>query len=123
MYWEPISKYTHPNAIKMLFANPHKIHWDNLCYNQHPDVIKLLAANKQNINWYNLCANPAAVSIIKEHIEDIRDDDLLRLSINPVGIELLENNRYMQREVQSAWCENPAIFKYVYNSRLFKMFD
>ena len=80
--------------------------WNSLSRNPSPKAIEILKENMDKIYWDLLSANPSAIELLREKIEDdkdIDDDDLIDLesedkinwsflSANPNAIELLEEN-------------------------------
>ena len=132
-FWSILSRNS--KAIKILKANPRKIHWDQLCINKSTEAIQLLEeqmTNKwvdpvkinKNISWLNLSCNPnqKAFEILEANPTKI-DYRGLSNNSNPKAIELLMErmkvqNQYKKKEDRIDWkalSKNPGAVELIIN--------
>jgi hypothetical protein len=102
-FWSILS--ANSKAIKILRANPRKIHWDQLCSNKSTEAIQLLEEEMKNnwidrrISWLYLSSNPnqRAFAILEANPTKI-DYRGLSDNSNPNAIELLKKRMEVQNE-------------------------
>jgi hypothetical protein len=132
-FWSILSRNS--KAVKILKANPRKIHWDQLCSNKSTEAIQLLEeqmTNKwvdpvkidKNISWLNLSSNPnqRAFEILEANPTKI-DYRGLSYNSNPNAIELLMKrmevqNEYKKKEDRIDWkviSKNPGAVELIIN--------
>ena len=132
-FWSILSRNS--KAVKILKANPRKIHWDQLCSNKSTEAIQLLEeqmTNKwidpvkidKNISWLNLSSNPnqRVFEILKANPTKI-DYRGLSYNSNPNAIELLMKrmevqNEYKKKEDRIDWkviSKNPGAVELIMN--------
>ena len=102
--WESLS--SNPNAIDLLQKYSYKINWSWLSGNTNPGAIEMLKTHSHLIDWRVLSANPAAIDMLKNKIEqeskmnerqleklkDKIDWDMLSQNPNPEAIKILKAN-------------------------------
>jgi len=102
--WESLS--SNPNAIDLLQKYSYKINWSWLSGNTNPRAIEMLKTHSHLIDWRVLSANPAAIDMLKNKIEqeskmnerqleklkDKIDWDMLSQNPNPEAIKILKAN-------------------------------
>jgi hypothetical protein len=132
-FWSILSRNS--KAVKILKANPRKIHWDQLCSNKSTEAIQLLEeqmTNKwvdpvkidKNISWLNLSSNPnqRAFEILEANPTKI-DYRGLSYNSNPNAIKLLMKrmevqNEYKKKEDRIDWkviSKNPGAIELIMN--------
>jgi hypothetical protein len=132
-FWSILSRNS--KAVKILKANPRKIHWDQLCSNKSTEAIQLLEeqmTNKwvdpvkidKNISWLNLSSNPnqRAFEILEANPTKI-DYRGLSYNSNPNAIKLLMKrmevqNEYKKKEDRIDWkviSKNPGAVELIMN--------
>jgi hypothetical protein len=85
--WDMLSMNSHPEALRMLLANPEKIDWCHLGFNVHPEAVALLATKPEEIEWSVLSQNscPDAMAMVEANVNKV---SWLWLSLNPAIFEL-----------------------------------
>jgi hypothetical protein len=137
-FWSILSRNS--KAVKILKANPSKIHWDQLCSNKSTEAIQLLEeqiTNKwvdpvkidKNISWLNLSSNPnqRAFEILEANPTKI-DYRGLSANSNPNAIELLKKrmevqNEYKKKEDRIDWktlSKNPGAIELIKNKKIYE---
>jgi hypothetical protein len=137
-FWSILSRNS--KAVKILKANPSKIHWDQLCSNKSTEAIQLLEeqmTNKwvdpvkidKNISWLNLSSNPnqRAFEILEANPTKI-DYRGLSANSNPNAIELLKKrmevqNEYKRKEDRIDWktlSKNPGAIELIKNKKIYE---
>jgi hypothetical protein len=132
-FWSILS--ANSKAIKILRANPRKIHWDQLCSNKSMEAIQLLEEEMKNnwndrrISWLNLSSNPnqRAFAILEANPTNI-DYRGLSNNSNPNAIELLKKrmevqNQYRKKEDRIDWkalSKNPSAIELLKNRAIYE---
>jgi hypothetical protein len=132
-FWSILS--ANSKAIKLLKANPRKIHWDQLCSNKSTEAIQLLEEEMKNnwndrrISWLNLSSNPnqRAFAILEANPTNI-DYRGLSNNSNPNAIELLKKrmevqNQYKRKEDRIDWkalSKNPSAIELLKNRKIYE---
>jgi hypothetical protein len=95
-YWGYLSKNTSFAVIEFLKENQDKINWEYL--NENPSAIELIEQNLDKALHFqvkhNLFRNPKAIHIIEKNMNNLDDNDIsnLNLNPNPNAVEILEKN-------------------------------
>jgi len=132
-FWSILSRNS--KAVKILKANPRKIHWDQLCSNKSTEAIQLLEEEMKNnwndrrISWLNLSSNPnqRAFAILEANPTKI-DYRGLSNNSNPNAIELLKKrmevqNQYRKKEDRIDWkalSKNPSAIELLKNRAIYE---
>lgn len=133
-FWSILS--ANSKAIKILRANPRKIHWDQLCSNKSTEAIQLLEEEMRNnwgidrrISWLNLSGNPnqRALAILEANPTKI-DYRGLSHNSNPNAIELLKKrmevqNQYRKKEDRidyTVLSTNPGAVELIKNRAIYE---
>jgi hypothetical protein len=97
-----------PAGVHMHIYHQNKINWWPFCKNTHPLAIELLEKNPEKINWTYLSANPAAIDLIKKHVDTLVDFRTLSKNPHPEAVEILTAHSFRPQIDWEAVSGNPS---------------
>lgn len=87
--WYNLSANPSDYAIDLLEAYPENINYQMLCNNTNPRAIEILKKNIDKIDWIALSGNESAISILREHINEIFWGEFAYIQ-HPEAIRIIE---------------------------------